>query len=100
MNAGAHQGETKDVLVEARALDRNGDTLTFTNDQMGFTYRHSEAPESVIFTQGLFQGRPGDQASILAEMDRITAAREASQPIRKRPAARPSRTRRATRPGS
>jgi UDP-N-acetylmuramate dehydrogenase len=38
----------------------------------------------VIFTEALFQGRPGDQAEILAEMDRVTEAREAAQPIRER----------------
>ena len=84
MNAGAHGGETKDVLIEARGVDRDGTIRTFTNAEMGFTYRHSEAPESVIFTQALFQGRPGEPAAILAEMDRITAAREASQPIREK----------------
>ena len=48
------------------------------------TYRHSGAPEDVIFTSALFQGRPGDAAAILAEMDRITEAREKSQPIREK----------------
>jgi UDP-N-acetylmuramate dehydrogenase len=54
----------------------------FSAARMGFSYRHSEAPEDVIFTRGVFQGRAGDPAAIRAEMDRITAAREASQPIR------------------
>ena len=48
------------------------------------TYRHSGAPEDLIFTSALFQARPGDPVEILAEMDRITAAREASQPIREK----------------
>jgi UDP-N-acetylmuramate dehydrogenase len=51
---------------------------------MGFAYRQSSAPADMIFTQALFQGRPGDQAAILAEMDRVTEAREAAQPIRER----------------
>ncbi len=84
MNAGAHGGETTDVLVEARGVDRDGSLRIFTRAEMGFTYRHSAAPASVIFTEALFQGRPGDAATILAEMDRITAAREASQPIREK----------------
>ena len=49
---------------------------------MGFSYRHSAAPDDVIFTRAVSQGRPGDRAAIVAEMERITAAREASQPIR------------------
>ncbi len=84
MNAGAHGGETKDALVEARGVDRSGVIHVFSNADMGFSYRHSEAPDDVIFTQALFQGRRGDPAAILAEMDRITAAREASQPIREK----------------
>jgi UDP-N-acetylmuramate dehydrogenase len=51
---------------------------------MGFSYRHSDAPEDVIFTSALFRGRPGEPAGIAAEMERITAAREASQPIREK----------------
>ena len=84
MNAGAHGGETTDVLVEARGVDRAGVIRTFAHDEMGFSYRHSEAPEDIIFTSALFQGTPGEPAAILAEMDRITAAREASQPIREK----------------
>ncbi len=84
MNAGAHGGETKDVLVEARGIDRDGTLRVFSNAEMGFTYRHSEPPETVIFTSALFQGRAGEPEKILAEMDRITAAREISQPIREK----------------
>ncbi len=84
MNAGAHGGETKDTMIAARGVDRDGAIRVFTNDLMGYSYRHSSAPESVIFTQALFQGRPGEPGEILSEMDRITAAREASQPIREK----------------
>ena len=84
MNAGAHGGETKDALIEARGVGRDGERRVFANGEMGFSYRHCGAPEDVIFTSALFQGRAGDPAQIAAEMERITAAREASQPIRER----------------
>ena len=84
MNAGAHGAEIKDVLIEARGLDRSGGRRVFSNAEMGFSYRHSSAPEDVIFTRALLQGRPGETAAILAEMERITEAREASQPIREK----------------
>lgn len=84
MNAGAHGGETTDVLIEARGIDRRGQVRTFTHAEMGFAYRHSAAPDDVIFTSALFRGRPGERAAIEAEMDRVTAAREAAQPIRER----------------
>jgi UDP-N-acetylmuramate dehydrogenase len=84
MNAGAHGGETREIFVEARGLDRGGARRVFAPLEMGFSYRHSEAPEDVIFTGATLQGRPGERAAILAEMERITLAREASQPIREK----------------
>ncbi len=84
MNAGAHGGETTDVLIEACGVDRAGEIRRFTHADMGFSYRHSTAPDDVIFTSALFQGRPGKSEEIIAEMDRITAAREATQPIREK----------------
>ena len=51
---------------------------------MGFAYRHCGADPDVIFTRVTLHGRPGDRDAILAEMNAVTAAREASQPIRER----------------
>src|ERR1700730_5139485 len=68
MNGGAYGGETKDVLVSARGVDRNGNIRTFANADMHYTYRHCGAPEDIIFTEALFQGAPGDPAVISAEM--------------------------------
>jgi UDP-N-acetylmuramate dehydrogenase len=84
MNAGAHGGEIKDALIEARGVDRIGTRRVFSLAEMGFSYRHSSAPPDVVFTSALFQGRPGEPAAIEAEMERITRAREASQPIREK----------------
>jgi UDP-N-acetylmuramate dehydrogenase len=84
MNAGAHGGETTDVLIEASGVDRRGGRHVFDHAAMGFGYRRSGFPSDVIMTSALFQGRAGDPAAILAEMDRITAARETSQPIREK----------------
>jgi UDP-N-acetylmuramate dehydrogenase len=84
MNAGAYGGETKDVLVYATGVARDGDLVTYANDEMGFSYRHSGVPDDVIFTTALFEGRAGDKAVIAAEMDKITEAREATQPIKSR----------------
>ena len=84
MNAGAHGGEIKDALIEARGIDRTGASHVFSNAEMGFSYRHSVAPGDVVFTHAVFQGRSGERKAIEAEMDRITRAREASQPIREK----------------
>ena len=84
MNGGAYGGETKDVLIEARGVDRAGNVRVWSNADMHYSYRHCGAPEDVIFTQALLQGRPGDAARIAAEMDKITESREATQPIKSR----------------
>ena len=84
MNGGAYGRETKDVLIEARGVDRSGAARVYTNADMHFTYRHCGVPDDVIFTQALFAGAPGDPATIAAEMDKITAAREATQPVKSR----------------
>src|SRR5580658_369315 len=84
MNAGAHGGEIKDALIEARGVDRSGARRVVASANMGFAYRHSSAPEDFVFTGAVFQGRPGEPAAIEAEMERITRAREASQPIREK----------------
>ena len=84
MNAGAHGGETRDILVEARGIDRKGKLHIMSNEDMGYGYRSSTAPADMIFTSALFQGAQGDRDEIKAHMDEITAAREASQPIRSR----------------
>jgi UDP-N-acetylmuramate dehydrogenase len=84
MNAGAYGGETKDILIEARAVDRSGNIHVLNLADMKYTYRHCGAPEDLVFTQALFQGRAGDPAAISAAMDKITESREATQPIKSR----------------
>jgi UDP-N-acetylmuramate dehydrogenase len=84
MNGGAYGRETKDALVEARAVDRKGNVHVLKNSDMGYTYRHCGVPADFIFTQALYQGESGDPGVIAAEMDKITESREATQPIKSR----------------
>ena len=83
MNGGAYGGETKDILIVARGVDRKGHARDWSSADMHYTYRHSGAPEDVIFTTALFQGRPGDVAAITAQMYDIAQKRKASQPPNK-----------------
>ncbi len=84
MNAGAYGSETADVLVEATLVLRDGRVETWPAERFGYTYRHSTLPDGAVVVEALFQGRPGDPAAIGAEMERIAAAREATQPTRTR----------------
>jgi UDP-N-acetylmuramate dehydrogenase len=84
MNGGAYGRETKDALVEARAVDRRGRIHVLGNADMHYTYRHCGAPEDYIFTAAAFAGQPGDPRAIAAEMEEITASREQTQPVKSR----------------
>ncbi|MFQ5563144.1 MAG: UDP-N-acetylmuramate dehydrogenase [Parvularculaceae bacterium] len=84
MNAGAYGAETKDILVEAVAYDRDGARHVLSNADMGYAYRHCSAPDDFIFVEALFEGRADDPAAIEARMKDIMARREETQPIRER----------------
>ena len=82
MNGGAYGGEVKDILVDCDVVLRDGTLLTLPVEELHYTYRHSELPEGAIVVGARFKGRPGKAEDIQAEMDRISASREASQPLR------------------
>lgn len=82
MNGGAYGREVKDVLIEADVVLRSGERVTLGLADLGYTYRHSALPEGAVVVSATFRGEPAEPAVIQAEMDRIAAAREASQPLR------------------
>jgi UDP-N-acetylmuramate dehydrogenase len=84
MNAGAYGRDTSDILVEVTVVTREGRVETWPAARLGYTYRHSDLPVGAVVVEALFSGTPGDPATIGAEMDRIAAEREASQPLRSR----------------
>lgn len=82
MNGGAYGGEVKDILVDCDVVLRDGRLVTLPVADLHYTYRHSELPDGAIVVGARFKGRPGVPEDIQAEMDRISASREASQPLR------------------
>ncbi len=84
MNAGAYGRETKDVLVEATAIDRFGVVKRLSLSDLKYSYRHSGAEADLIFVEAVLQGEPGDADEIAQRMNNITDAREASQPVKSR----------------
>ena len=84
MNAGAYGREAKDILVEATLVMRDGTVEVWPLERFDYSYRHSAVPAGAIVVEALFEGVPGEPATIGAEMDRIAAEREASQPLRSR----------------
>lgn len=84
MNAGAYGDEMKDVLVWAKALDRQGRRYCLTPDRMGLSYRHCDVPEGWIFTGAKLKGHPGEMPAIARRMGDIQAQRADTQPLKTR----------------
>ena len=82
MNAGCYGREVADIFVEATALDGAGNKVTLRKADMGFVYRHTAAPEDLIFVEAVFEGARDAPEAIKARMEELVANREASQPIR------------------
>ena len=84
MNAGANNGETKDVLVSAHGVTRAGEVVSLSNAEMKFAYRKTGADPSIIFTSALFRGMPTDAEAIRLRMAEVQNHRETAQPIREK----------------
>ena len=82
MNGGAYGREVKDIMIDCDVVLRSGELVTLPVADLHHTSRHSELPEGAIVVAARFRGVPGEGAAIQAEMDRISASREASQPLR------------------
>jgi UDP-N-acetylmuramate dehydrogenase len=84
MNAGANGVETRERVVEVKALDRKGEVHVLTNEEMGYAYRYSSAPGDLIFVEALLEGYPDERETIKAAMDAVQHHRETVQPIREK----------------
>lgn len=82
MNGGAYGGEIAASLGAAFVVLRSGEEIELSPADLAYSYRHSELPPEAIVVEAVLHGEPGEPAAIRAEMDRIAAAREASQPLR------------------
>lgn len=82
MNGGAYGREVKDILIDCDVILRSGERKTLQLSELGYTYRHSELPEGATVISATFKGHAAAPEAVQAEMDRISASREASQPLR------------------
>ncbi len=82
MNAGAYGTETKDVLINAEYLTREGTPVKATPQDMKMSYRHSHAPEDVLFIGAKLQGHSESHDKIISKIAEIKKSREATQPIK------------------
>jgi UDP-N-acetylmuramate dehydrogenase len=80
MNAGAHGQETKDVLAEARGYDLQGKYHRVPRSEIRFGYRSATYPVDLVFTEGVFDLKPGDAASLASQREENHAYRLRTQP--------------------
>lgn len=82
MNAGAYDGEVKDVIKESTVITRDGELKTLDNDALKFSYRHSVLQESDdICVDVTFDLELGDQTLIGDRMAELTHLRTSKQPL-------------------
>lgn len=87
MNAGAYGGEIKDVAVEIKAFDFEGNLHTFENNEMNFSYRHSRIfDDNLIVVSAKFNLDKGDKDSIREKYLDYTNRRQTKQPLDKKSA--------------
>lgn len=87
MNAGAYGGEIKDVAVEIKAFDFEGNLHTFENNEMNFSYRHSRIfDDNLIVVSAKFKLENGDKDSIKEKYLDYTNRRQTKQPLDKKSA--------------
>ncbi|MHB1109246.1 MAG: UDP-N-acetylmuramate dehydrogenase [Devosia sp.] len=82
MNAGCYGAETRERMVELRAVTRDGEVVTLSNADMDYRYRKSNGPRGAVFTSAVYEGFPGRPEEILSRMREITEKRESSQPTK------------------
>jgi UDP-N-acetylmuramate dehydrogenase len=82
MNAGCYGREIKDVFVQAKAVDRDGNIVTLAADDMAFVYRKSGSPENLIFVEAVLEGEAGDPEEIRGRMNALVEQRESTQPVK------------------
>ncbi len=82
MNAGAYDGEIKDICTEVTVMDMQGEMKTLSGDDMGFSYRHSRLEEEAgIVISVKFSLSPMPIEQIRARMKELMEKRSSSQPL-------------------
>ncbi len=83
MNAGAYDGQIKDVVVRTDYIDEDGVLKSVSEDEQEFDYRKSffSQREGLLITGAVFSLKKGNVQEIKEKMDDLMAKRKASQPL-------------------
>lgn len=86
MNAGCYGTYTADVFVSARAVNRAGEIVTLTKDDLNFQYRKTELPEGCVLFEATFDASKGEPDALHARMEAQLKRRDETQPTQDRSA--------------
>lgn len=82
MNAGAYGGEMKDVLVECRHIDLDGNLGSLKGEELELSYRTSAYEHNgFIITTLVMKLKKGDKNEIKAKMQELLQRRKDKQPL-------------------
>ena len=82
MNAGAYDGEMKQVVTSVLALDENSRFREMSGEECGFAYRHSVfSDHRYLVLSATLQLRKGDPEAIRGRMAELMARRKEKQPL-------------------
>ncbi len=83
MNAGAYGGEMKDVIVSVRVLNRDGDIITLTKEELDLSYRHSVISERgyLVVDGELLLAHAEKPEQIMQRMEELKKQRIEKQPL-------------------
>ncbi len=82
MNGGAYGGEIKDIIVEAKVMDKQGNIFTMTKEEMDLGYRRSAMQTNhYIVLEAKFKLEEGDKNVIKDRMRALNKQRNEKQPV-------------------
>lgn len=82
MNAGAYDGEMKQIVESVTVLNQDGEEMELDCDTMEFGYRTSVIRNRpFVVTKATLRLTKGEKAAVCAKMDDFAARRKAKQPL-------------------
>lgn len=82
MNAGAYDGEMKDVVISAKVLTPEGEVLELSKEELELSYRHSCIPEKgYIVLEATLELSHGEEVAIREKMEDFRNRRIDKQPL-------------------
>lgn len=82
MNAGAYGGDMSQVIVSADVMDKEGNVITLSNEELKLGYRTSIIQDTeYVILNAVLQCKKGNHEEIMARIDDLNNRRKTKQPL-------------------